>query len=70
MDSTSEALDKVLTDLKKLGGVEASAAASRDGILMKTIMPMEQRAETFAAMSANMPYAAETATTESIKEFL
>jgi predicted regulator of Ras-like GTPase activity (Roadblock/LC7/MglB family) len=31
MDSTLEALEKVLTDLKKVGGVEASAAASRDG---------------------------------------
>ena len=70
MDSTSKALEKVLTDLKRLGGVEASAAASRDGRLMKTIMPMEQLAETFAAMSANMPDTAETATTESVKEFL
>jgi len=64
MDSTLEALEKVLTDLKKVGGVEASAAASRDGLLMKAIMPTGQHAETFAAMSATMLGAAETATTE------
>lgn len=64
MDSTLEALEKVLTDLKKVGGVEASAAASRDGLLMKAIMPIGQHAETLAAMSATMLGAAETATTE------
>ncbi|MCK4928798.1 MAG: roadblock/LC7 domain-containing protein [Methanosarcinales archaeon] len=64
MVSTIELLEKVLTDLKKVGGVEASAAASRDGLLMKAIMPSGQHAETFAAMSATMLGAAETATTE------
>ena len=64
MDSTVDILEKVLTDLKKIGGVEASAAATRDGLLLKAIMPTEQPAETFAAMSATMLGAAETATTE------
>ena len=64
MDSTLEALEKVLTDLKKIGGVEDSAAASRDGLLMKPIMPMGQHPEIVAAMSATMLGAAETATTE------
>lgn len=64
MESTINLLEIVLTDLKKIGGVEATAAASRDGLLMKAIMPSGQRAETFAAMSATMLGAAETATTE------
>lgn len=64
MKSTSNLLEKVLTDLKKVGGVEAAAVASRDGLLLNSIMPMEQYAETFAAMSATMLGAAETAITE------
>ncbi|MCD4843492.1 MAG: roadblock/LC7 domain-containing protein [Methanosarcinales archaeon] len=64
MESSSNLLEKVLTDLKKVGGIEAAAIASRDGILLKSIMPMEQYAETFAAMSATMLGAAETAVTE------
>lgn len=59
-----EALDKVLTDLKKVGGVEASATVSRDGLLMKAIMPTGHHAETLAAMSATMLGVAETASTE------
>ena len=54
MDSTIEILERVLTELKQVGGVEASAAASRDGLLIKAIMPLGQHAETFAAMSATM----------------
>lgn len=64
MDTTIDMLEKVLSDLKKVGGVEASAAASRDGLLMKAVIPIGQHAETFAAMSATMLGAAETATTE------
>ncbi|HUV83626.1 MAG TPA: roadblock/LC7 domain-containing protein [archaeon] len=64
MESTIDMLEKVLTNLKNIGGVEASAAASRDGLLMKAIMPKDQHAETFAAMSATMLGAAETATNE------
>ena len=64
MDSTVDTLEKILLDLKKVGGVEASAAATRDGLLLKAIMPTQQPAETFAAMSATMLGAAETATTE------
>jgi len=64
MKSTSNLLEKVLTDLKTVGGVEAVAVASRDGLLLHSIMPVEQYAETFAAMSATMLGAAETAVTE------
>ncbi|MBA1341387.1 MAG: hypothetical protein C5S40_04540 [ANME-2 cluster archaeon] len=37
MDSTLEALDYVFTYLKRVGGVKASAAASRDRLLMKAL---------------------------------
>jgi predicted regulator of Ras-like GTPase activity (Roadblock/LC7/MglB family) len=64
MDSTVEKLDNVLTNFREVGGVEATALASRDGLLIKGIMPAGQHGETFAAMSATMLGAAETATAE------
>ncbi len=64
MTDTIELIDKVLSDLKKSGGVEACAAVSRDGLLIRSIMQKEQFAESFAAMSATMLGAAETASTE------
>lgn len=62
--STTEILDKILNDLKTVGGVEASAIASRDGLLIHSALSRKQHAETFAAMSATMLGAAETATSE------
>ena len=58
--------DKILSDIKKVGGVEVSIIASRDGLLITSSIPPSicARAETFAAMSATMLGAAETATTE------
>ncbi len=64
MTDTIELIDKVLSDLKRSGGVEACAAVSRDGLLIRSIMQKEQFAESFAAMSATMLGAAETASTE------
>lgn len=64
MPDTIELVEKILTDLKKAGGVEACAAVSRDGLLIRAIMQNEKFAESFAAMSATMLGAAETATTE------
>ncbi|MCZ7357634.1 MAG: roadblock/LC7 domain-containing protein [Candidatus Methanoperedens sp.] len=64
MPDTIDMVDKILSDLKKVGGVEACAAASRDGLLIRAILQKEQFAESFAAMSATMLGAAETATTE------
>lgn len=64
MPDTINMLDKVLADTKRVGGVEASVIASRDGLLMASNIPSSSRAETFAAMSATMLGAAETATTE------
>ncbi len=64
MTDTIDLIDKLLSDLKKSGGVEACAAVSRDGLLIKSSMQKEQFAESFAAMSATMLGAAETASTE------
>ena len=64
MPDTIDMVDKILTDLKKAGGVEACAAASRDGLLIRAILQKEQFAESIAAMSATMLGAAETATLE------
>ncbi|MDP2845565.1 MAG: roadblock/LC7 domain-containing protein [Candidatus Methanoperedens sp.] len=62
--TTIEMLEKILKDINNIGGVEACVVASRDGLLICSTMPKKQHAETFAAMSATMIGAAETATTE------
>jgi len=59
-----EVLEKVLIDLKRTGDVEASAIVSRDGLLMASDIPKSVHADTFAAMSATMFGAAETAVSE------
>ena len=64
MADTIELIEKVLANLKKVRGVEACAAVSRDGLLISSVMQNERFAESFAAMSATMLGAAETATTE------
>ena len=61
MTTTKEMLEKVLHDLKSTGDVEASAVVSRDGLLMASDIPQNIHGETFAAMSATMLGAAETA---------
>lgn len=62
--ATTEMLEKVLNDINNVGGVEASAIASRDGLLICSTIPAKNHADTFVAMSATMMGAAETATTE------
>ncbi|MDP6627616.1 MAG: roadblock/LC7 domain-containing protein [Methanopyri archaeon] len=57
-------LEKVLDDLRSVGDIEASAIVSRDGLLMASDMATGINAETFAAMSATMLGAAETAASE------
>ena len=59
-----EMLETILKDINNIGGVETSAVASRDGLLICSTIPRKQHAETFVAMSATMIGAAETATTE------
>jgi predicted regulator of Ras-like GTPase activity (Roadblock/LC7/MglB family) len=62
--TTIEQLETVLKEINNIGGVEASAVASRDGLLICSTLSNKQPAETFVAMSATMMGAAETATTE------
>ncbi len=64
MPHICDMIDRILSDLKNVGGVDACAAATRDGLLIGAIMEQRQFAESLAAMSATMFGAAETATTE------
>ena len=57
-----KSINKILQDLNKTQGIEASALLSRDGLLISSTM--EQNADTFAAMSATMFGAAVIASEE------
>jgi predicted regulator of Ras-like GTPase activity (Roadblock/LC7/MglB family) len=62
--STIEMIEVILKEIKKIGGIEAAAIASRDGLLILSTLPEQRHAERFVAMSATMIGAAETASTE------
>ena len=64
MVSLREQLEKILKDLKAAGDIEASAIVSRDGLLIAADISQNVNAEAFAAMTATMLGAAETATSE------
>ncbi len=64
MASLREQLEKILKDLKAVGDIEASAIVSRDGLLIAADISQNINAEAFAAMTATMLGAAETATSE------
>jgi hypothetical protein len=64
LTTIKERLWKILSDLKQVGDIEASAVVSRDGLLMASDIPENIHAETFAAMAATMLGAAETAVSE------
>ncbi len=64
MASLREQLEKILKDLKTAGDIEASAIVSRDGLLIAADISQNVNAEAFAAMTATMLGAAETATSE------
>lgn len=57
-------IEEVLNDLRRVGGINASAAVTRDGLLIASDVMCEIDAETFAAMTATMTGAAETAMSE------
>ncbi len=57
-------VDKVLADLQKIGGIEACAVVSRDGLLVRGISQRGLFVKSIAAMSATMLGAAENATIE------
>jgi len=64
MASLRERLEKVLKDLKDVGDILASAIVSRDGLLIAADLSPNVNADAFAAMTATMLGAAETATSE------
>jgi len=64
MISPREMLKEILTELNRSAGIYASAIVSRDGLLMASAMPEDVDAEAFAAMTATMVGAAETAFSE------
>ena len=59
-----ELLREILMELNRSAGVYASALVSRDGLLVASVMPEDVDAEAFAAMTATMLGAAETAFSE------
>lgn len=64
MAGTIESLDRILSDIRRAGGIKAAAIVSRDGLLITSDIPSDIHAETFAAMAATMLGAAETASLE------
>jgi predicted regulator of Ras-like GTPase activity (Roadblock/LC7/MglB family) len=64
MTTLRESMEAALREMERSGGINASAIVSRDGLLMSSSMHTSVRAETFAAMSATMLGAAETASSE------
>ena len=64
MPTKKEQLETILNGLRKTGGVKGSAVISRDGLIVASDLSEHVDAETFAAMSAAMQGAAETAASE------
>jgi hypothetical protein len=62
-ETKTEKLNKILEELKKVGGIEGSMVVSRDGLKIASDVGNID-ADTFAAMSAAMQGAAETAASE------
>ncbi|MFH1592126.1 MAG: roadblock/LC7 domain-containing protein [Candidatus Woesearchaeota archaeon] len=60
----NEKMMEILKDLIKVGGVEGSSIVSRDGLLIASDLLADVDTKTFAAMSAAMTGAAETAVAE------
>lgn len=61
---SAEDVSRVLADLRRAGEIRALAVVSREGILVDSDIPGDVHPETFAAMSAVMLSAAETACLE------
>lgn len=61
---TIEMMEGILKEINETGGIEASAIASRDGLLICSTLGDKRRAEVLVAMSATMIGAAETAAIE------
>ena len=64
VNSLKEQFSDLLTELNNANDIEASAVVSRDGLLISAQMSNGMDADTFAAMTATMMGAAETAIIE------
>jgi len=64
MSNTKEVLKSLLMEFNRSAGAIASALVTRDGILISSVLPEGIDAEAFAAMTATMMGAAETAFSE------
>ena len=62
--SVRERLEGILKNLKSVGDIDSSAIVSRDGLLIASDISSSVNAEAFAAMTATMVGAAETAAEE------
>jgi hypothetical protein len=63
MDTKKEKLIELLQGMQKIGGIKSSIVVSRDGLVIASNIT-DLDADTFAAMSAAMQGAAETAASE------
>jgi len=63
-DTTKEKLIEVLRSLRKIGDIRGSSVISRDGLIIASDLLKDIDEDTFAAMSAAMQGAAETAVSE------
>ncbi|MFO7966538.1 MAG: roadblock/LC7 domain-containing protein [Archaeoglobaceae archaeon] len=69
MANLKELLEKVIKELKSTGDLDAGAVVSRDGLLIAADISQNVNSDSFAAMTATMLGAAETATSELGKGF-
>ena len=63
-DTKKEKLTEILQSLRKIGDIQGSSVISRDGLTIASDLSKDVDEETFAAMSAAMQGAAETAVSE------
>jgi uncharacterized protein len=61
---TIKMMESTLKEIDKTGGIESSAIASRDGLLIHSTLRDQKRAELLVALSATMVGAAEAASNE------
>jgi hypothetical protein len=63
-ETKQEKLVAILKELRKIGDIQGSSVVSRDGLIIAADLSQDTDKETFAAMSAAMQGAAETAVSE------
>jgi hypothetical protein len=63
-ETKQEKLVAILKELRKIGDIQGSSVVSRDGLIIAADLSQDVDEETFAAMSAAMQGAAETAISE------